>query len=322
MFDSLDQPIEIDIVAFPETTLILIAAVIEPLRAANRIAGKTLYSWRFLSIDGRPAETTSQLDIAVSGPFLPSSENRPLFILSSYSWEDYSTLGVKMALSRAARHRPMIAGIESGTWLVAEAGLLNHHKVALHWDDHKDFSERYPDINVVQDRFVIDRKRMTSGGALPTLDMMLEIIRRRQNFALAFEVSRSFVYQRDGASHQLISLRDGYDVPMDDRLIESLRLMEQPFDQPLTIARIARRVGTSDRHLQTLFQNAFGVTPHQHYLALRLNFARRQVIESRTSLADIAVATGFNSASAFSRSYRAQFRESPSETRRRLRTGG
>ena len=61
--------------------------------------------------------------------------------------------------------------------------------------------------------------------------------------------------------------------------------------------------------------------PHVHYLALRLNAARRKVIETRLAFADIAALTGFNSASAFARSYRAHFRESASETRRRLRSG-
>jgi transcriptional regulator GlxA family with amidase domain len=78
-------------------------------------------------------------------------------------------------------------------------------------------------------------------------------------------------------------------------------------------------VGVSARHLQTLFQEGMGVAPHIHYLALRLNAARRKVIETKASFADIAAATGFNSASAFSRSYRAHFSESASETRRRLR---
>jgi transcriptional regulator GlxA family with amidase domain len=54
-----------------------------------------------------------------------------------------------------------------------------------------------------------------------------------------------------------------------------------------------------------------------HYTALRLNAARRKVIETDASLADIAAGSGFNSASAFSRAYRAQFLESPSETRAR-----
>ena len=52
---------------------------------------------------------------------------------------------------------------------------------------------------------------MTSGGALPTLDMMLEIIRRRQGYSLALEVSRLFIYEheRTGGLLQVLAAR-GY----------------------------------------------------------------------------------------------------------------
>lgn len=321
MFENPDQPIEIDILAFADTTVILLASVIEPLRAANRIAGRTLYSWRLFSPDGRPVETTAGIPIPVEGAFSPGREDNPLFVVSSYNWRVHNTATVKMALSRAARHRTMIAGIESGTWLMAEASLLDSHSVTLHWEDHEDFSARFPQINLVKERFVIDRKRMTSGGSIPTLDLMLEIIRRRQGYSLALEVARSFIYERDGGGRDLLPARSGSAGAMDRRLTAAVRLMEETVADPLSLARLARRTGVSARHLQSLFNESFGVTPHVHYLALRLNAARRKVIETQASFADIAAATGFNSASAFSRSYRGQFRESPSETRTRLRRG-
>lgn len=322
MFETTDQTVEIDILAFPETTVILLASVIEPLRAANRIAGQRLYAWRLLSPDGMPVATTAGIDIPVEGAFRPEKESRPLFVVSSYNWQRNSTPQTKMALSRTARHRSMIAGVESGTWLMAEASLLDSHRVTVHWEDFEDFSGRYPQINLVKERFVIDRKRMTSGGALPTLDMMLEIIRRRQGYSMALEVSRSFLYERDGGGRDLMPASAGNPELMDSRLAAALRLMEESVDQPFALEKLARRTGVSARHLQTLFHQSFGVSPHVHYLALRLNAARRRVIETRASFADIAAGTGFNSASAFSRSYRAQFRESPSETRKRLRLGG
>lgn len=108
----------------------------------------------------------------------------------------------------------------------------------------------------------------------------------------------------------------------DPRVAQAVRLMEETVEQPLQLARLARRVGLSARHLQELFHEGMGVAPHMHYLALRLNAARRKVIETPASFADIAAATGFNSASAFSRSYRAQFGESPSESRKRVRGRG
>jgi transcriptional regulator GlxA family with amidase domain len=322
MFDTADQTIEIDILAFPETTVILLASVIEPLRAANRISGQTLYKWRLLSPDGKPVETTAHINIPVDGAFRPEKDDRPLFIVSSYNWRRNSTPQMKMALSQTARHRSMIAGVESGTWLMAEASLLDNHRVTVHWEDVEDFTGRYPQIDIVKERYVIDRKRMTTGGALPTLDMMLEIIRRRQGYSMALEVSRSFLYERDGGGRDLMPARGGDVGVTDARLSAALRLMEETVDQPFQLEKLARRINVSARHLQTLFHQSFGVSPHVHYLALRLNAARRRVIETRASFADIAAATGFNSASAFSRSYRSQFSESPSETRKRLLRAG
>lgn len=322
MFDQNDQPLDIDILAFPDTTVLLLASVFEPLRAANRISGQTLYRWRLLSPDGGPVETTAHISIPVDGAFRPENEDRPLFVVSSYNWRRNNTAALKMALSRTARHRSMIAGVESGTWLMAEASLIDNHQVTVHWEDQEEFSSRYPQIDVVKERFVIDRKRMTSGGSVPTIDMMLEIIRRRQGYSMALEVSRAFLYERDSGGRDLLPSPPGGPTGMDRRLADAVRLMEETVDQPFSLERLARRTGISARHLQSLFNESFGVSPHVHYLALRLNTARRKVIESRASFADIAAAAGFNSASAFSRSYRAQFRESPSETRRRLLRAG
>jgi len=318
MFDAPDRPVDIDIIACPETTVILLASVIEPLRAANRIAGRTLYGWRIFSLDGKPVETTAGIGMPVDGAFRPGSEPNPLFIVSSYNWRRSNTTAMKMALSRAARHRSVISGIESGTWLMAEASLLDNHRVTVHWEDQEDFSTRFPQIEVVKERFVIDRRRMTAAGALATLDLMLEIIRRRQGYSMALEVSRAFLYERGGGGAETGPAPSSVGL-LDARLHQALRLMEETIDQPLTMEQVAARTRISARHLQTLFQNGLGVSPHEHYLALRLNGARRMVIESDLSLADAATRTGFNSASAFSRAYRAQFQESPSDTRRRQR---
>lgn len=241
-------------------------------------------------------------------------------MLASYNWRRSATPALKMQLSRAARHRPVIAGIESGTWLLAEASLLDGLPATVHWEDYEDFALAYPEVRAVKDRFVIDGKRLTTSGSLPTVDLMLELIRQRQGYSLALEVSRLFRYEQPSfhADEPLSAASAGLRMH-DPRVNQAMRLMEEHIEQPLVLARLARRVGVSARHLQDLFQQSIGAPPHVHYLALRLNAARRKVIETTAPFADIAAASGFNSASAFARSYRASFSESPSETRRRLR---
>lgn len=320
MLTSANEPLDIDLLILPETNLILIASVIEPLRGANRISGSELYRWRLLTPDGAAAETTSLIPVPACSAFRPTSDTTPLFVLASYNWRRSATQALKMQLSQTARHRSMVAGIESGTWLLAEASLLDNVAAAVHWEDFDDFELAYPQVRAVKDRFVIDGKRITTAGSLPTVDLMLEIIRRRQGYSLALEVSRLFIYEPAStqSAAELSPSTAGLRM-RDPRVAQAIRLMEEHIEQPLILTRLARRVGVSARHLQALFQDGIGAPPHVHYLALRLNAARRKVIETKDSFAEIAAATGFNSASAFSRSYRASFSESPSGTRRRLR---
>ncbi|MCK3776385.1 GlxA family transcriptional regulator [Ensifer sesbaniae] len=320
MDQNVSQVQHVDILVLPETNLILVASVIEPMRAANRIAGRPLYDWTVYSPDGAPIETKSGIPIPVAGIFRPQRETSPLFILSSYNWRRSATSQLKMLLSQTARHRELMAGIESGSWLLAETSLLDNFKATTHWEDFEDFTTAYPQVTMVRERFVIDGKRITTGGSLPTLDLMLELIRRAHGYSLALEVSRLFIYEQERTRGDLLQMPAiGNMRILDPRVGAAVKLMEETVEAPLTLARLARRIGVSTRHLQDLFRDTMGVAPHEHYLALRLNAARRKVIETRLEFADIAAISGFNSSSSFSRSYRAHYRESPSETRRRLK---
>ncbi len=97
--------------------------------------------------------------------------------------------------------------------------------------------------------------------------------------------------------------------------------MEAHIDEPLSIGEIADRVGVSIRRLQGLFVEILGVRPYAYYQALRLNVARRMLIETRQPAIEISAATGFNSPAAFARAYRIRYAEPPSATRRQSRAG-
>jgi transcriptional regulator GlxA family with amidase domain len=319
MLAQSSDPLDIDILIVPDTTLMLFSSVIEPLRVANRILGEDLFSWRIFSPDGQAVMTASRIPLPVQGSIHSARSDHPLFVIASYQWQKSVTPSLKAALARAARDRPFVVGVESGSWLLAEAGLLNDHTITMHWEDRDDFRARYPHVTVVNERFVIDGRRITTGGSLPTLDFMLDIIRRRHGYSLALEVSRLFIYETEGVASQQNSMPSVNALSrLDPRVRAALKLMEDSLQTPLPIDRLARRIGVSSRHLQDLFIADLNVTPHVHYLALRMNDARRRVIETQADLSDVAIATGFNSPSAFARSYRAHFNESASETRRRL----
>ena len=310
------EPLDLDILVLPEATLILVASVIEPLRAANRILGRRLYRWRLVTPDGTPVLTTSGIPIPADGAFAPAARAAPLVVVASYNWERSASASLKRRLRQAAGARAAIVGVEAGVWLLAASGLLDGREATIHWEDFDEFASRYPDVGLVRGRYAIDDKRITTGGALPTLDLMLELIRRRQGYSLALEISKLFIYDPAGARELRFHPPSiGHLNRMDARVANAVRIMEDTIDSPIPLARLAGRVGLTARHLQSLFHACLGVGPHTHYLALRLNCARRLAIETRMSMIEIATAAGFNSPSAFSRCYRAHYGESPRATR-------
>jgi transcriptional regulator GlxA family with amidase domain len=303
----------IEVLVLPDTTLILVAAVIEPLRAANRVLGRAQFGWVLTTPDGAPAPTRSGIPIPAARPFDPLASSVPLVVAGSYDIAAHMTPGLVRRLGRAGRARPMIGGVEAGAWVVARAGLLIRRRATTHWEDLEDFATAFPDINVVPQRFVLDGNRFTSGGAGPTLDLMLELIRVRLGYPLSLEVAKLFTYEQSERVDQAPALTLAR--PREPHLARAMEAMEAHLDEPWPITRIARAAGVSARHLQTLFRSNLGASPYGHYQALRLNRARRLLIETRMPALEIAELTGFTSPASFTRAYRRQHGESPRETR-------
>lgn len=306
MFETDPEPLEIEVLVLPETTLILFAALVEPLRAANRVLGRTLYRWRVSSVDGAPVETAAGVPIPVAGAFSPEGR-LPLFVASSYGTDRHVTAPLRHAVAQAARTRPVVGGVEAGVWLLAHAGILDGHRATTHWEDLAAFTARFPDIDVVEAPIVRDGTRVTTSGAVPTLDLMLDLIALRQGAARARDVARLL-------NHAPAPARGGTRL-RDAQVARAVEIMERSLDDPLEIRTIARQAGLSTRHLQARFHKALGTGPQAHYLGLRLHEARRLLIETDLAILEVAAATGFASPSAFSRAYRRQHGEAPSATR-------
>ncbi|MBL8572187.1 MAG: GlxA family transcriptional regulator [Hyphomicrobiaceae bacterium] len=317
MFAADPSPLTLEVLVLPDATLMLTAAVLEPLRAANRILGRRQYAWEISTPDGEPAPTASGIPIPAMRAFDPAVSAAPLLVVASYNVMAQMRRDLIRRLSAARRYRPTIGAVESAVFLIAEAGLLAGRAASPHWEDIDDFASRYPDIDVRPDRFIIDGPRFTAGGASPTLDLMLELIRRRQGYPLALDVSKAFIYDPNrnpdpaGAGVSLGRL-----IGSDPRVATAVRLMDAHLAEPLSIEAIALRAGVGARHLQTLFVKTLGVGPRDYYVALRLNLARRQIIETTRPFTDIAAACGFSQLGVFGRAYGARYGETPTATRR------
>lgn len=309
-------PLKVTLLVFSGSSIMCVASALDPLRAANRITGETLFDYRLVSMTGDAPVTTCGLPVAVSGRFDPAEAADMLVVIAGFGTQNYATSALLAGLRRAARTARAVGGVEAGTWLVGRAGLLEGRSATTHWEDMEDFTAAFPGTDVRPDRYVIDGPVFTSGGASPTFDLMLHLVRSRLGMAVALDVASVFIYDQARAAtdaQPLVSLGrlDGYD----PRLAQAIRFMEAHVDQPQTIAAIAKRAGVTARTLESIFRSSIDETPGAYYLRLRLAAARRLVVDTRIAMADIAERTGFSSAAAFSRAFSKAFGEAPTKAR-------
>jgi transcriptional regulator GlxA family with amidase domain len=146
--------------------------------------------------------------------------------------------------------------------------------------------------------------------------MMVAIIEQDHGRQLAASVGDWFLHThvREGFGPQRMDLRYRLGVA-DEKLLSVLRAMETSIETPRPRAALARAAGISLRQLERLFHRHVGHGIHAHYRWLRLERARQLLRETTLPVLDVALATGFASASQFARAYGRAFGEPPSRTR-------
>lgn len=284
----------------------VLASAVEPLRAANDLSGRRLFEHVLLTVDGRPALSSSRIAIAPDAAALAAPPLDALFVVAGYDARAFAVAPVLSALRRLARRTPVLAGLDVGAWLLAAAGLLAGRRATVHWQELENFAEAFPAVGVSSDRTIVDGDRMTAGGATTVMELMLRLVRERGGAALAFDVTNMFVYDVAPASRESRrgALPFARRAPQLERAIAEMR---RTAAAPLPLARIADAAATSLRTLERLFPRELGVSPAKYYQMVRLGVARSLVEETALSAAEIAARTGFASTATLSRAFSAHF---------------
>ncbi|MBW9065053.1 GlxA family transcriptional regulator [Rhizobium herbae] len=311
----------IGFILIPGFALMSYASAIEPLRAANLLAGKEIYRLSSHAPNGDMALSSS--GIPVPSQPLPRRGSRlhTVFVCAGGSPVDWNVPAVLACLRRLVREGVRIGGISGGPYLMAAAGLLRDRDFTIHWEHAPALMEAFPDLVPRQARYVLDGNRITCGGGVAPLDMMHALISERMGADFARRVSDWYLHTQVEASGapQRASLAERYKVNHPG-LLTVLEKMEATIEAPLDRQAMAALAGVSPRHLDRLFSSLMQSSFLVEYRKLRLNHARRLLLQSPLSISEIAFATGFSSAGHFSRSYREAFGEAPRQGRQVITT--
>lgn len=302
----------------PGFPLMSYASAVEPLRAANHLSGRTLYTWHHVSLDGAPVQASAGVGIVADGRVGADLGLDALFVCAGGNPAAFRQRATLQWLRRLARQGVTLAGMSGGSYVLARAGVLGGYRCTIHWEHIPAFVEDFPDLDIRRTLYEIDRDRITCAGGISSLDMMLELIGRAHGGELAAAVSEWYLrtQPRAGSGPQRMTLRDRHGIS-NERLIRVLSLMEANIEEPVALSALAAEAGVTLRQLERLFAEQLSATPIRHYQALRLDRAQALLQQTSLPVVEVAMATGFVSAAHFSRVYAQKFGHPPRHERTR-----
>jgi AraC family carnitine catabolism transcriptional activator len=316
-----DLPETLGFLLLPKFSMMAFVSAVEPLRVANRLAGAALYQWEIVSLDGASIAASNGMGLVADRHLAQLSRSasryRTVVVGAGFEPEQGYDRRIRDWLRRLDRNGVELGAMDTGSFVLARAGLLDGYRATTHWEVLDSFREQFPKVEAEGGLFAIDRNRLTCAGGTAALDMMLHVISRRHGHRLATAVSEQFIHARirDPQDRQRMepAARQGVSHA---GLGRAIALMEKNLEEPLDAGRMARAAGLSQRQLERLFRLHLNTTPQRYYLDLRLQRARALLQYSEMPVVEVAVACGFGSAAHFSRSYHAWAGRSPRAERR------
>lgn len=197
-------------------------------------------------------------------------------------------------LRRAERHARRIVGLCTGSFVLAEAGLLKGRRATTHWSHAPSLRERYPDTLVEEDRiFIVDGPVWTSAGMSAAFDLCLAMVEKDLGDDVARSVAHSLVMQQRRAGGQTQHSQLLQMAPKSDRVQAALDYARANLKNELNVEELAAVATLSPRQFSRVFTQETGVSPARAVEGLRVEAARLMIERSRHPLEVVARETGF-----------------------------
>jgi transcriptional regulator GlxA family with amidase domain len=301
-------------------TLSAFAMFIDTLRLASDETDKSsrrFADWQVLGSTRHLIASSCGVQVAPTSDFVdPAAFDYIVVVgglLNSDAPVDHDTVAY---LKRAAASKVPLIGVCTGTFILADAGLMKNHQTCVSWLHYDAFRARFPDHDVRADRiFNLDRSRGSCAGGSSAADMAAHIVRRRiskeaeRNAMEVLQIDRART-ARDVQPRRPLSIESD-----DPRLQAVLIVMERNIENMVSIQELASSVGLSRRQLERLFMEKANSSPALVYRRMRLERARHLLLQTKAPLIDIALEVGFENASHFARLFRKAYGQSPTDLR-------
>lgn len=193
-----------------------------------------------------------------------------------------------------------VASLCIGAFLLAETGLLQGKSCSTHWLFANEFRNRYPDIELVDNRIVTEQSGIySSGGANSYWNLLLYLVEKYTNREMAILASKYFVLDIERHSQSPFSIFKGQKVHNDPDIVKVQEFIEANYQDKITVDELCDRFGIARRTFERRFKKATNNTVLEYWQRVKIEAAKRQLEMSRKTIGEVMYEVGYNDTKAF-----------------------
>lgn len=226
---------------------------------------------------------------------------------------------MKSQLVHIKRLRKMGADIAAnctGTFLLADTGLLDDKAATTHWGYADKFAALFPQIDLQPDKMVTEHDALyCAGGGMAWIDLSILLIERYCGHQVASDTAKSHVLDASRTNQNIYASSRQRHFHSDNDIIAVQAFLEENVSEQFTVSSLALRHNMTERTLLRRFKHACDITPRQYLQNLRIEKARKLLETTNSSIEKIVSAVGYEDMSSFTRLFKKQTGLSPSQYR-------
>jgi transcriptional regulator GlxA family with amidase domain len=304
-----------------------VSIALDVFRAANalktRTGGTPPFTLQVGSVDGHPVRTASGLRLGVHGD-LASLRECDVFLVPGCWVEGDEAVArfltrpdvgeVGAALRETVDRGARVGASCTGTFVLADTGMLDHAAATTTWWLAGAFRKRFPRVLLDVTRpLTIDGPLMCAGSVFAMADLALAVVARTAGPSLARSCSQVLLLDEHRSQAPYMVLDH---LRVDDPLVRAAEeWVDRHLDEPFGIPELARGIGTSPRTLARRLDAALGLGPSAFVRAARLRVARQLIETSTLPLEQVAARVGYSDVGTLRRMLHRTLGRTPRELR-------
>lgn len=210
-----------------------------------------------------------------------------------------------------------IAGICSGVYFLAEAGLLDGRQATTHWGVADILRQRYPKVHWRSEQFVTeDGRLLCSGGVYASIDLSLYLVEKFCGHEVALHCAKSLLVSMPRGRQSGYAVLPLSRPHSDDKIRSAEEYLREHFDKDISVDALALRSGMSARNFIRRFKAATGSLPGAYIQMLRMSAAKELLERGATSIQAVCTKTGYADIAFFRGLFKRHTGMTPNEYRR------